>query len=108
MDVTDGADQASTADQTPAKSDFKKYLEQHPEGPEELMKILVSLYNNPMKQSQIQPYLKELMKVQEADEEQAAALKEENARLQVEIYDMQDQLLALEKEYEEIKEEEEL
>lgn len=48
------------------------------------------------------------MKVQEADEGQAAALKEENARLQVEIYDMQDQLLALEKEYEEIKEEEEL
>lgn len=72
------------------------------------MKILVSLYNNPMKQSEIQPYLKDLMKLQEVKDGQAAALKEENARLQVEIFDMQDQLLAMEKEYEEIKEDEEL
>jgi hypothetical protein len=72
------------------------------------MKILVTLYNNPMKQSEIQPYLKELMKLQEVKDGQAASLKEENARLQVEIFDMQDQLLAMEKEYEEIKEDEEL
>ena len=72
------------------------------------MKILVTLYNNPMKQSEIQPYLKDLMKLQEVKDGQAASLKEENARLQVEIFDMQDQLLAMEKEYEEIKEDEEL
>tara|TARA_B110001450_G_scaffold232371_1_gene234906 strand:+ start:210 stop:395 length:186 start_codon:yes stop_codon:yes gene_type:complete len=61
-----------------------------------------------MKQSEIQPYLKDLMKLQEVKDGQAASLKEENARLQVEIFDMQDQLLAMEKEYEEIKEDEEL
>jgi hypothetical protein len=49
-DVTDGAE-ADTSAQETTQSDFKKYLEQNPEGPEELMKILVSLYNNPTKQS---------------------------------------------------------
>ena len=49
-DVTDGAE-ADTSAQETTQRDFIKYLEQNPEGPEELMKILVSLYNNPTKQS---------------------------------------------------------
>ena len=60
-DVTAEVEENDTMPQEPPKSEFKKYMETHPEGAEEIMKILVSLYNNPMKQSQIQPYLKELL-----------------------------------------------
>jgi uncharacterized protein YneF (UPF0154 family) len=42
-------------------SDFKKYLIRNPQFSEELMKIMVTLYNNPMKQSKIQDYLREFM-----------------------------------------------
>lgn len=50
-DVTPEQEAADAAAQEPVQSEFKKYLESHPEGPEELGRILTSLYNNPMKQS---------------------------------------------------------
>lgn len=89
-------------------SDFKKYLESNPQFSEELMKIMVTLYNNPMKQSKIQDYLNEFMQIEKVDPAMASQLRKENESIQIEIFDLQDQLLALEKEYEEIKEDEEL
>ena len=50
-DVIENEAADAAAAQEPVKSEFKKYLETHPEGPEELGRILTSLYNNPMKLS---------------------------------------------------------
>lgn len=72
------------------------------------MKIMVAMYNNPMKQSQIQDHLREIMQIEKVDPNMANELRAENEQLRNEIYDMNDELLILEKEYEEIKEDEEL
>jgi predicted RNase H-like nuclease (RuvC/YqgF family) len=89
-------------------SEFKKYLEANPQFSEELMSIMVTMYNNPMKESQIQDQLKQIMSIEKVDPEMATQLRAENEQLRNEIYDMNDELVALEKEYEEIKEDEEL
>ena len=39
------------------RSDFLRYIQDHPEASEQMMDILSQLYNHPMKVSQIQPYL---------------------------------------------------
>jgi hypothetical protein len=72
------------------------------------MKIMVTMYNNPLKQSQIQDYLREFMQIEKVDPAMATQLRRENEKIQIEIFDLQDTLLTLEKEYEEIKEDEEL
>jgi adenine C2-methylase RlmN of 23S rRNA A2503 and tRNA A37 len=72
------------------------------------MKIMVTMYSNPVKQSQIQEHLREIMQIEKVDPNMATELRAENEKLRNEIYDMNDDLLALEKEYEEIKEDEEL
>lgn len=66
------------------------------------------MYSNPVKQSQIQEHLREIMQIEKVDPNMATELRAENEKLRNEIYDMNDDLLALEKEYEEIKEDEEL
>ena len=72
------------------------------------MKIMVTMYNTPVKPSQIQEQLREIMQIEKVDPAMASQLRKENEQLRNEIYDMNDELLALEKEYEEIKEDEEL
>ena len=69
---------------------------------------MVTMYNTPVKPSQIQDQLKQIMSIEKVDPEMATQLRAENEQLRNEIYDMNDELLALEKEYEEIKEDEEL
>ena len=39
-------------------SEFEKYLANNPELGQEMMKVVVQLYNNPMKVSEVQPYIK--------------------------------------------------
>lgn len=48
------------------------------------------------------------MQIEKVDPSMASKLRADNETLRNEIYDLNDTLLALEKEYEEIKEEEEL
>ena len=72
------------------------------------MSIMVTMYNTPVKPSQIQDQLKQIMNIEKVDPDMATQLRAENEQLRNEIYDMNDELLALEKEYEEIKEDEEL
>ena len=38
-------------------SDFQKYMENNPDMANEIMKIVSTLYNTPMKISQVQPFL---------------------------------------------------
>ena len=59
-----------------------------------------------MKLSQVQPFLSELLGIEPKDPSQESILRQENMALRNEIFDLQDTLIALEKEYEEIKEEE--
>jgi uncharacterized protein YlxW (UPF0749 family) len=92
----------------PAHSEFKQYLMANPQFSEELVKILVKLYNHPLKQSQTQDYLKKMMNIEKVDPNKAAQLRAENEKLRNEIYDLNDELIVLEKELEDIKEEEEL
>ena len=47
-----------------------------------------------------------MLDIKTVDPDMADQLKAENLQLQTEIYDMHDQLVEMEKEYEEIKEEE--
>ena len=47
-------DRTSTAE-APPQSDFKVYLEAHPEMTSELMKVLVQLYQDPPKESEAAP-----------------------------------------------------
>ena len=44
-------DHASSVEQVP-QSDFKVYLEQHPEMTAELMKVLIQMYQDPVKESE--------------------------------------------------------
>ena len=85
-------------------SEFQKYLQQHPDFGKELMKIVVELYNQPTKQSQVQAQIQKMFDIEKKDASMADQLRQENYELSNEIFDMQDELLALEKEYEEIKE----
>jgi hypothetical protein len=73
---------------------------------EEIMKIIVSQYNNPKKVSEVQDGIRAAYDIKAQDPSLAESLRADNLQLQVEIYDMQDQILEMEKEYEEIKEDE--
>ena len=88
------------------KSDFHKYLQQNPDGIDYFMKVLASLYNAPMKLNQVPNYVEKHFAKEKVSEDMSQQLKSENIKLQNEIFDLQDTLLALEKEYDEIKEEE--
>ena len=46
-------EQAHQDDVTQPKSDFKIYLEQHPELSQELLKVCVNLYQDPTKESEV-------------------------------------------------------
>jgi hypothetical protein len=37
----------------PTTSDFRKYMESNPDVSEQMMKILTTLYNNPMKEKEV-------------------------------------------------------
>lgn len=70
------------------------------------MKVLASIYNTPMKLTQVPNYVEKHFAKEKVREDMSQELKSENVMLQNEIFDLQDTLLALEKEYDEIKEEE--
>ena len=44
-------------------SDFQRYIEQNPQAAEKLMEIMVNLYNYPMKVSQVQPHLHQMLNI---------------------------------------------
>ena len=68
-------------------SSFQRYVE-NPEVANQLMRILSNLYNRPMKISQVQPYLKEMFKVEEINPDLEDALRNENAGLSETIFDL--------------------
>ena len=41
-------------------SEFQKYLAANPELGQEMMKIIVELFNKPMKESEVQPHIKQM------------------------------------------------
>jgi len=57
-----------------------------------------------MKISEVQPYLREMFKVEAVDPSLKDQLREENSALYDEIFDLQDRVLVLEKELAEIRE----
>jgi|TARA_B110000305_G_C18831159_1_gene355792 hypothetical protein len=63
-------------------------LEAHPEIGEEVMKILATLYNNPMKVSQVPEFVEKMAGVEKKEEGLADQLKGENSGLQMEIFDL--------------------
>ena len=71
------------------------------------MKIYANLYNTPMKPSQVQPYLQEMFNVQKHDPNLQDQLRSENLDLYDTIFDLQEQVTTMEKELEELKEENE-
>ena len=60
-----------------------------------------------MKISQVQPFLQEMFAVEKTDPTLGDSLRQENAGLYDEIFDLQEQLTDLEKELQEAKEENE-
>lgn len=71
------------------------------------MRILSNLYNRPMKISQVQPYLRQMFKVESIDPELEDELRAQNMELRDQIYDLQDRVVELEKQLEEAREENE-
>ena len=57
-------------------SEFQKYLQGHPEFGQELMKIVVQLYNNPTKQSQVQPFIQKMFEIEKKDPAMADELRQ--------------------------------
>ena len=88
-------------------SDFHRYLINNPEMAQQIMTMLATLYNKPMKISQVQPYLRELYGVQMHPHGLEDKLRQENMDLYDQIFDLQDRVTQLEKELEEAKEENE-
>ena len=89
----------------PPKSPFHQYLIENPEMGNELARILVNLYHDPPKGSEVQQRVKELLAIEPMDASLIPQLKQENKALQHEIFDHYDEIIALEKEVEEMKEE---
>ena len=89
----------------PTKTAFHQYLIEHPEMGNELARVLVSLYHNPPKGSEVNQKVKELLSIEPMDANLIPQLKDENKALQHEIFDFYDEVIALEKEVEEMKEE---
>ena len=71
----------------------------------ELARVLVSLYHDPPKPSEVQQKVKDLLAIEPMDSSLIPQLKEENKSLQHQIFDYYDEIVALEKEVEEMKEE---
>ena len=64
------------------------------------------MYNNPKKNSEVPQQVQDMFGNQSFPKDMSDKLRNENLNLQNEIFDLQDQLLTMEKEYEDIKEEE--
>lgn len=88
-------------------SDFQRYMENNPEMSEQIMKIVSTLYNKPMKVSQVQQYLRDMFAVEEVNPDLEDSLRQENSELYDEIFDLQDRVVELEKELEDAREENE-
>ena len=65
----------------PEVSDFQKYMENNPDMANEIMKIVTTLYNTPMKISQVQPFLQQMYNVEKINPELEESLRQENAEL---------------------------
>jgi len=59
-------------------TEFQRYMHDNPEAAQQLGKIISTLYSNPMKQSQVQPFLKQMFGIQEVDPSKTDALRKEN------------------------------
>ena len=55
------------------------------------MTILATLYNTPMKVSEVQPYLQNMHGIETRDNNLSSDLKRTNDRLQIEIYNLADE-----------------
>lgn len=62
-------------------SEFQKYLMTHPELGHRMAELVVKLYNKPMKLSQVQPYIEEMMEIERHDTSLADQLRQENCDL---------------------------
>lgn len=87
------------------KSELQRYLVSNPQLGGEIARILVTLYQDPPKASDVRQTIQDLLQIEPKDPSIADDLRAENYELSKEIFEMQDQLLILEKEWEEIKEE---
>ena len=59
-------------------SEFMKYMSTNPEVSEQMMKILTTLYNNPMKVSEVQPFLQQMYGIEQYDPAQEDTIRGEN------------------------------
>ena len=87
------------------KSELQRYLESNPQLGGEIARILVTLYQDPPKVSSVRQTIQDMLQIEPKDPSIADDLRGENYTLQKEIFEMQDKLLVLEKEWDEIKEE---
>lgn len=69
-------------------SDLQRFMSQNPNMAEELMKIMVSQFNNPTKISLVQSSIQQQFNIECRDTSLADSLRAENLDLQTEIYDM--------------------
>ena len=79
MSVT--SQQATQELQEQVVSDLQRYMTQNPQLAEELMKVIVSQYNNPKKISQVQEGIRQMYDIKTHDTSVADGLRSENKAL---------------------------
>ena len=76
------------ADVKHSQSEFMKYMADNSECSEQIMRIMTTLYNNPMKISEVQPFLQQMYGIEQYDPAQEDTIRTDNQELQNEIFDL--------------------